>query len=108
MAGSENQPITLSRADLAALAYEMAKQITGVVQHQQALPELYAFPDDIVTITKGKVPRNTLISWRQRGLIKTIKLGKHLFMRPNDWEYFVENHRLLFGKAKKTSRGARA
>ncbi|MFA7346879.1 MAG: hypothetical protein WCZ86_03870 [Desulfurivibrionaceae bacterium] len=102
------ETVTMTRADLAALACEMAKQITDVVQHQLALPELYAFPEDIVKITKGKVPTNTLIYWRQQGLFKTIKLGKHLFVRPDDWQYFVDNHRILFGKAKKSKREARA
>lgn len=98
MAGSENQPITLSRADLANLAGEMAKQIAGAVQHQQCLPDLYAFPDDIVTILKGKVPTNTIIYWRQMGWLKTIKLGRYRFVRPEDWQYFVDNHYLLKGK----------
>lgn len=102
------ESVTMTRADLDALACEMAKQITGVVQHQLALPVLYAFPEDIVKITKGKVPKNTLIYWRQQGLFKTIKLGKHLFVRPDDWQYFVDNHHLLFGKAKKSKREARA
>lgn len=84
--------VTISRADLAALAGEMAKQITDVVQHQKALPELYAFPEDIVKITKGKVPINTIKYWRQMGWIKITKLGRHLFVQPEDWQYFVENH----------------
>lgn len=100
--------LTMSRTDLAVLAGEMAKQVVAVMSHQQALPELYAFPEDIVKITKGKVPKNTLIYWRQQGLFKTIKLGKHLFVRPDDWQYFVDNHRFLFGKAKKSKREARA
>lgn len=86
------ESVTMSRADLTTLAGEMAKQIAGVVQHQQCLPELYAFPEDIVTITKGKVPINTIKYWRQMGWIKITKLGRHLFVTPEDWQYFVENH----------------
>lgn len=90
--------ITISKADLATLAGEMAKQIASVMQHQQALPEMYAFPEDIVKITKGKVPVNTIKYWRQQGWIKITKLGRNCFVMPEDWQYFVKNYRLLKGK----------
>lgn len=92
------ETITISREDLTALAGEMAKQVAAVMQHQKALPELYAFPDDIHTILKGKVPVNTIKYWRQMGWIKITKLGRHCFVRPDDWQYFVENHYLQKGK----------
>ncbi|NTW88098.1 MAG: hypothetical protein HGB26_03025 [Desulfobulbaceae bacterium] len=87
--------LTMSRADLTALAGEMAKQMAVVMQHQQALPEMYAFPEDIVKITKGKVPVNTIKYWRQMGWIKITKLGRNCFVMPEDWQYFVENYSLL-------------
>lgn len=90
--------VTISRADLNSLASEMAKQIAMAMQHQQALPEMYAFPEDIVAITKGKVPVNTLIYWRQMGWLKTIKLGRNRFVLPDDWQYFVANYPKLKGK----------
>ena len=83
------ETVSMSRADLAALAGEIAKAIN----HQQGLPEMYAFPEDIVTITKGKVPVNTIKYWRQMGWLKVTKLGRHLFVMPDDWQYFIENHR---------------
>jgi len=92
--------VTISREDLFALAGEMAKQMAAAMQHQQSLPEMYAFPKDIVAITKGKVPENTIIYWRQQGWLKTIKLGRHRFVRPDDWQYFVENFSKLKGKRK--------
>lgn len=87
--------ITISRADLATLAGEMARQVASVMQHQQALPEMYAFPKDIIAITKGEVPENTIIYWKQMGWLKTVKLGKHRFVMPEDWQYFVDNYHLL-------------
>ena len=93
--------VTINRADLAAFAGEMAKQVAMAMHHQQALPEMYAFPEDIVTITKGKVPINTIQYWRQMGWIKITKLGRHCFVRPEDWQYFVDNHYLQKGKRQK-------
>ncbi len=90
--------ITMSRSDLSALAGEMARQMAAVMQHQQALPEMYAFPDDIIKITKGTVPENTIIYWRQQGWLKTVKLGRHRFVLPEDWQYFVKNYPKLKGK----------
>lgn len=90
--------VTMSRADLAALAGEMAKQMVAVMQHQQGLPEMYAFPEDIVKITKGAVPENTIIYWRQQGWLKTIKLGRHRFVLPEDWKYFVDNYSKMKGR----------
>lgn len=93
--------VTMSRSDLAALAGEMAKQVVAVMSHQQGLPEMYAFPDDIVTITKKKVPVNTIKYWRQMGWIKITKLGRNCFVMPEDWQYFVKNYPLLKGKKPK-------
>lgn len=90
--------VTMTRADLATLAGEMAKQIAVVMNHQQSLPEMYAFPEDIVKITKGTVPENTIIYWRQQGWLKTVKLGRHRFVLPEDWKYFVKNYTKLKGK----------
>lgn len=90
--------VTITRGDLAALAGEMAKQVAVIMQHQQSLPEMYAFPEDIVKITKGKVPVNTIKYWRQQGWIKITKLGRNCFVMPEDWQYFVKNYRLLKGK----------
>lgn len=85
------QPVTMSRADLATLAGEIAR----AMQHQQALPTMYAFPEDIVAITKGKVPEATIIYWHQMGWLKITKLGRYCFVLPEDWQHFVSNYHLL-------------
>lgn len=89
--GAMGEPITMSRADLATLAAEIARNM----QHQQALPEMYSFPEDIVAITKGKVPEATIKYWRQMGWLRVTKLGRHCFVLPADWQHFAENYHLL-------------
>lgn len=89
--GFAPETITMNRADLATLMAEVVRS----VQHQAALPEMYAFPEDIVAITKGTVPVNTIKYWRQRGWLRVTKLGRHCFVLPPDWQHFLENYPLL-------------
>lgn len=87
--------VTLDRNDLVELMETVARTLTRVTRDTQSLPTLYAFPEDIVTILRGKVAEKTVREWKTKGYLRTIKVGIRSFVKPSDWDWFLEHHKEL-------------
>ena len=98
--------VMLSREDLAEMMELVAKTVASEFRRKAGLPRLYAFPDDIAEILGGRVQVSTIRSWKTAGYLRTIPIGAKSFVKPEDWEWFIANHKHLMA-ASPQSRGRR-
>ena len=86
----------LSQPDLEKIAEAVASQLLACGGIKTApLPVLYAFPEDIFTILRGKVKESTIRAWKTKGYLRTEKIGIRSFVTPEDWQWFRVNHKEL-------------
>jgi len=104
----EKELIAISRKELVELMELMAKSVTTAVREvaQPKLPVYYKFPEDIVSMTGGYIAVSTIRGWKTAGYLRTVKIGSKTYVRPDDWEWFLENHRELMAHSPR-SRGKR-
>jgi len=103
----ERELIAISREELVELMEVVARSVTAAVRETQyKLPVYYKFPEDIVNMTGGYIAVSTIRGWKSAGYLRTVKIGSKTFVRPEDWEWFLEHHRELMARSPR-SRGER-
>jgi hypothetical protein len=90
---------------LAAIAEQVAAKLKDRLP-TAGLPQYYKFPEDIISMTGGHIPVGTIRAWKTDGYLRTFKLGRRTFVRPEDWQWFIDNHLTLMA-ARENNRGAR-
>lgn len=94
------EPITIPTDNLSKFMAAIAEQVAARLQgHLVAIPRYYKFPEDIVTMTGGHIPVGTIRSWKTAGYLRTFKIGRRTFVKPEDWQWFIDNHGELMAAA---------
>ena len=98
----ENHTVTQNN-ELVTIVQQLARLIASELRVTSHVTRYHylKFPEDIVTITGGYIAESTVRSWKTQGFLKTIKIGTKTYVRPDDWEWFVANHRKLMAKSKR-------
>lgn len=100
MSGAE--PIIIPQGDLPKLVAVIAEHVAEDVASRlriAALPTYYKFPEDIITMTGEHIPVGTILSWKTLGYLRTFKIGRRAFVRPEDWQWFLDNNAELMAAA---------
>lgn len=97
------EEIIIPRGELPKLVAALAEQIRDRLI-APALPRYYKFPEDIITMTGGHIPTGTILGWKTAGYLRTFKIGRRAYVRPEDWQWFLDNHAELMAAAE-NSRG---
>ena len=89
--------VAISRQELVDLMELVTRTVTNAVRErsQFKLPVYYKFPEDIINITGGYIAEATIRSWKSAGYLRTVKIGTKAYVKPDDWEWFIANHKEL-------------
>ena len=100
--------VAISRRELVELMEMVARTVTDAVREksQLNLPAYYKFPEDIINMTGGYVAKATIRGWKSAGYLRTVKISSKSFVKPDDWEWFLANHKELMAKSSR-NRGMR-
>jgi len=96
------EQLIIASGDLPKFMAEIAEQVAARVSAQiQAprLPQYYKFPEDIISMTGGHIPTGTILGWKTSGYLRTFKIGRRAFVKPTDWQWFLDNHSELMAAA---------
>jgi len=94
-------PEVIGKNDLGTIVQQLARLIASELR-VTSVPRYLKFPEDIITITGGYIAESTVRSWKTQGFLKTIKIGTKTYVRPDDWDWFITNHRELMAKSKRS------
>ena len=102
----ENQNVP-QQNELIIIAQQLARSIIQELRHSSpgvagaGISPYLKFPEDLIVITGGYIAESTIRNWKTQGFLKTIKIGTRAFVKPEDWEWFLANHRELMQKSQR-------
>ncbi len=96
----ENQEV-IGKNDLVTIVQQLARLIASELRVTSHVSRYLKFPEDIITITGGYIAESTIRSWKTQGYLRTVKIGTKTYVRPDDWDWFIANHRKLMSKSKR-------
>ena len=98
----ENHTVTQNN-ELVTIVQQLARSIVQELRYvdNSSIPPYLKFPEDLIVITRGYIAESTIRSWKTQGFLKTIKIGTKTYIKPEEWEWFLANHRELMQKSQR-------
>ena len=98
----ENHNVTKNN-ELVGIVQQLARLITSELRATSHVTRYHylKFPEDIIIITGGYIAESTIRSWKTQGYLRTIKIGAKTYVKPEEWEWFLANHRELMQKSER-------